>query len=108
LRNEETTELSPSETAPQEVALARLQTSIPAPLILAALIIAGGSGTAAADCVADLAFCATDCARLRPEDPDRRECGRVCVSAYQRCERTAARNEVVAPRPGVGVNPTKE
>jgi hypothetical protein len=55
---------------------------------LALLIAAPAINPAAADCLAPLAVCATDCdQRLRPEHPDRPQCARQCISAYQRCER---------------------
>jgi hypothetical protein len=55
---------------------------------LASIALAAGAATAYADCVGGLALCAVECdQRTKPQQPERPQCARTCVSNYQRCER---------------------
>jgi hypothetical protein len=41
-----------------------------------------------ADCVTGLSYCAQECdQRTKPQQPERPQCARTCVSNYQRCAR---------------------
>jgi hypothetical protein len=56
---------------------------------LACLVLAAASGTASADCVTGLSYCAQECdQRTKPQQPERPQCARTCITNYQRCERT--------------------
>jgi hypothetical protein len=66
-------------------------------LVLMFCIFAAGFSDALADCVSNLANCATECDQTtKPEDPGRGQCAQRCISGYPRCIRL----EAVGQRPG--------
>jgi hypothetical protein len=52
------------------------------------LSVVSGAAAQPADCVTGLSYCAQECdQRTKPQQPERPQCARACVSNYQRCER---------------------
>jgi len=55
---------------------------------LAVGLLAFGAGAQPADCVTGLSYCAQECdQRTKPQQPERPQCARTCITNYQRCER---------------------
>jgi hypothetical protein len=72
--------------------------------MLALSIIAASTGAALAECVTNLAYCATECdQRTKPETPDRPQCAKRCISTYERC----ARRELIQRDSGGVLKPGK-
>jgi hypothetical protein len=59
---------------------------MPVRIAFALVMIFGLGGAAAADCVQTLSYCAQRCdQRMKPETPERPQCGQTCVTQYQSC-----------------------
>jgi hypothetical protein len=57
-------------------------------LAVGLMAFAAGASAQPADCVTGLSYCAQECdQRTKPQQPERPQCARGCVSNYQRCER---------------------
>lgn len=57
-------------------------------LALAGLAFVASASAQPPDCVTGLSYCAQECdQRTKPQQPERPQCARGCVSNYQRCAR---------------------
>ena len=73
-------------------------------LAIGLLALTAGADAQPADCVTGLSLCAQECdQRTKPQQPERPQCARGCVSNYQRCERIELLKFNTAPGAGKGV-----